>query len=122
MLLTQGPGFILVPILLAAAPLAQAPCLLPDGGDSSLACLPYSSHVARGVDFLEFTAALSRHQLEPLQELLRHLQILNLMCVDLHHLDSSGFLKKSQDSPCLITSSLPLAPILSYLESLLATY
>ena len=93
MLLTQGPGFILVPILLTAAPLAQAPCLSPDGRDSSLACLPYGSHVAHGVDFLEFTAAPSCHQLEPLQELLRHLQILNLMCADLHHLDSSGFLK-----------------------------
>ena len=42
---------------------------------------------------MEFTAALSRHQLEPLQELLRCLQILNLMCADLHDLDSSGFKK-----------------------------
>ena len=48
MLLPQGPGFILVAILLAAAPLAQAPCLSPDGRDSNLACLPYNLRMAHG--------------------------------------------------------------------------
>lgn len=51
---SQGPGFILVPILLIAAPLAWAPCLPPGGRDSNLACLPYNLHMAYGVDLWTF--------------------------------------------------------------------